>query len=52
MKMEEQVINLLKGKLDEVISVTRSDNSGQVSLLVSLQEMEEFPALLCQQGDC
>lgn len=42
MKMEEQVINLLKGKLDEVISVTRSDNSGQVSLLVSLQEMKNF----------
>ena len=32
----------MKGKLDEVISVTRSDNSGQVSLLVSLQEMKNF----------
>ncbi|NLJ83942.1 MAG: ABC transporter permease [Halanaerobiaceae bacterium] len=42
LEKEEEIIKLLRGRLEEIISVTESDKTGQLSLLVSLQEMKNF----------
>jgi hypothetical protein len=42
LEKEEEIINLLKGELEELVSVTANNKTGQVSMLTSLQQMKNF----------